>query len=428
MKAFRLSLLCCIALAVFTAPKVTAAPLGTGFTYQGQLNQSGSPVTGTAHFRFSLWDAVSGGAQVGANQIVPNVLVSGGIFSVELNAGAQFGSLPFDGDARWLQVEVCTNAACSATTVLTPRQPLTGTPYAHQAIESKFLYHPTGGVGVRIAPSSATNSPGMLANTSINDLVLGSFLDGGVAHGFISTGYTSNTRKVSIGRASSSDLATKTFQPQLTVVSNSGNVGIGLSTPSYPLSFPPSLGQKISLYNPPTGEPNYGFGIQSNLMQIHTDDAAADIGFGYGSSNTFTERVRFKGNGNVGIGTSVPTEKLHVEGGRVRINNDLAAAGQENLRIIRGSINGCATGTIQYGSGFTLEAGCAANFIRTITFNTPFTSPPTVTATATDCVGCNTAFCEIVSVSTTQVRIAQYYRSDGSYVGGPLNFIAIGPR
>ena len=222
MKALRLSLLCCMAFAAFAAHTVTAAPLGTGFTYQGQLNQSGSPVTGLSHFRFSLWDASAGGTQVGTSQVVSNVLVTGGIFTVELNAGAQFGGLPFDGDARWLQVEVCTNAGCSATTVLTPRQPLTGTPYAHQAIESKFLYRPTGGVAVRIAPASATNSPGMLANTSISDLVLGSFLDGGVSHGFISTGYTSNTRKVSIGRASSSDLPTKVFQPLLTVVSNTG--------------------------------------------------------------------------------------------------------------------------------------------------------------------------------------------------------------
>ena len=64
-----------------------------------------------------------------------------------------------------------------------------------------------------------------------------------------------------------------------------------------------------------------------------------------------------------------------------------AAGGHENLRIVRGTINGCGTGTIQYGSGFTLEPGCAPQTTRTIFFNTPFSSPPSVTATAIGCAG-----------------------------------------
>src|SRR5262249_51355595 len=67
-----------------------ATPLGTGFTYQGQLRQNGSPVTGTRNLRFSLWDAQStspgvGGDQLGASQTLDNVSVSGGLFTVTLN-------------------------------------------------------------------------------------------------------------------------------------------------------------------------------------------------------------------------------------------------------------------------------------------------------------------------------------------------------
>jgi hypothetical protein len=50
-------------LAVFLLPvhSAVAAPLGRSFTYQGQLSQSGTPVDGTVHLRFSLWDAAGTG-------------------------------------------------------------------------------------------------------------------------------------------------------------------------------------------------------------------------------------------------------------------------------------------------------------------------------------------------------------------------------
>jgi Chaperone of endosialidase len=91
-----------------------------------------------------------------------------------------------------------------------------------------------------------------------------------------------------------------------------GNVGIGENIPAFPLSFGPALGDKISLWSNSTN--SYGFGIQGALLQIHTDVAGADIAFGYGSSAAFTEAMRIKGNGNIGIGTIAPLQKLHVEG------------------------------------------------------------------------------------------------------------------
>jgi hypothetical protein len=39
---------------VLSAGKLIAEPLGTAFTYQGQLNQSGSPANGLHDFQFSL--------------------------------------------------------------------------------------------------------------------------------------------------------------------------------------------------------------------------------------------------------------------------------------------------------------------------------------------------------------------------------------
>ncbi len=44
---------------------VGAAPLGTAFTYQGRLHQSGQPAAGSYDLRFSLFDAESGGKSGG---------------------------------------------------------------------------------------------------------------------------------------------------------------------------------------------------------------------------------------------------------------------------------------------------------------------------------------------------------------------------
>lgn len=87
------------------------------------------------------------------------------------------------------------------------------------------------------------------------------------------------------------------------------NVGIGETNPTVPLNFASALGNKISLWG--NGANHYGLGIQNNLMQLYTANAVSDIAFGYGNSASFTENVRVKGNGNVGIGTPNPIVPLN---------------------------------------------------------------------------------------------------------------------
>lgn len=75
------------------------------------------------------------------------------------------------------------------------------------------------------------------------------------------------------------------------------NVGIGTNSPTGPLSFASVLGNKLVLWgNGNSG--HYGIGVQSGLLQLYSDAASANIGFGYGSSSSFNERMRILNNGN----------------------------------------------------------------------------------------------------------------------------------
>lgn len=102
----------------------TAFAQGTAFTYQGRLTSNGTNYTGNAEFQPTLWDALSGGAQVAAHS--PSSLIVGvtnGLFVLPLDFGESFS-----GANRWLQLEVRTTIG--SFTPLTPRQPITPTPYA----------------------------------------------------------------------------------------------------------------------------------------------------------------------------------------------------------------------------------------------------------------------------------------------------------
>jgi hypothetical protein len=109
------------------APGIDAAPqgpLGSGFTYQGQLRAGGEPVDGTCDLRFWLYDTLAGGLQVGPLNEITGVQVNGGLFTVQLD----FGAGAFAGDARWLQIAVRCPAGSGSYATLSPRQALTAAP------------------------------------------------------------------------------------------------------------------------------------------------------------------------------------------------------------------------------------------------------------------------------------------------------------
>ncbi len=78
-----------------------ATAVGSAFTYQGRLNDGGTPATGNYDFQFALYDDVAVGSQVGSS-INQTLAVSDGLFTTSLD----FGDGVFDGGPRYLDIAV----------------------------------------------------------------------------------------------------------------------------------------------------------------------------------------------------------------------------------------------------------------------------------------------------------------------------------
>lgn len=72
------------------------------FTFQGFLEQAGTPLNGSANLAFKLYDADTAGSQIGSTLSANAWPVAAGVFSIDLD----FTGVVFTGAPRWLQVEV----------------------------------------------------------------------------------------------------------------------------------------------------------------------------------------------------------------------------------------------------------------------------------------------------------------------------------
>lgn len=116
--------------AAFAAVTMAGGPVGTAFTYQGQLKDAGQPANGSYDLLFSLYNVRTDGTPVVEDVPIDDWAISNGLFSVQLD----FRNGTFTGQALWLEVAVRPGASEERYTVLSPRQAVTPAPYALYAL------------------------------------------------------------------------------------------------------------------------------------------------------------------------------------------------------------------------------------------------------------------------------------------------------
>ena len=150
-----------------------AAAQGAAFTYQGRLNDGVNPANGDYDLTFSLFNAGTGGGQVGGTLTNSATVVSNGLFTTTLD----FGAGVFTGPDLWLDISVRTNGG-GAFTELVARQPLTPAPYAVFANTAGSL---AGGLSIQQNTNGAPNVIAGSINNSVSAGVIGATIGGGGA-------------------------------------------------------------------------------------------------------------------------------------------------------------------------------------------------------------------------------------------------------
>lgn len=367
--------------ALFVSLALGGMALGqsTAFTYQGELRQAGVPVTGPFDLRLKLFDVATNGTQIGSTICVNNVQVVEGKFTALVDFGQSFVSSA----QRFIEVDVRADTGLDCASVagfvsLTPRQTVTATPVAAHAKSAFSL-------------AAADGSP---ANA--------------------------------------------------VVVDNDGKVGIGTTTPTHTIHVASSAPTMALQDTDSSGSP---FGQQVGYVS-YRDNLNTErgwVGYGTPGSPDFTifnarssgkvdlrsgngGQLMLTATGDVGIGTGAPTSKLEVRGDiRMGTNgSQFAARGEENLRIIRGTVN-TSNGAISDGTGFTVTIHSAGRC--SINFTTPFSDFPTSVAIVQNSAPTTPSkFVETAGFDTTRATFQVIQRSNGDYVDGMVEFIIIGPR
>ncbi len=163
-----------------------------------------------------------------------------------------------------------------------------------------------------------------------------------------------------------------------------GNIGIGIANATSPLQFSTALrNRKIALWDFFNNDHRFlGFGVNGGMLRYQVGAVSDNHVFFAGTNDTTSqELMRITGTGNVGIGTSSPLAKLHVNGNvkidsayslefGAKINNKDINAGKIGYQLFTPDaldIIGAGTNGTNRKIKFWNEAG--AEFTGSITVN-----------------------------------------------------------
>jgi hypothetical protein len=131
---------------------------------------------------------------------------------------------------------------------------------------------------------------------------------------------------------------------QLNVVSSSGAMGIGITTPSASLHISGANTANLLRIQSPvsssilfvSGSGNIGMGLTVPSAQLHISGASNRVLFEI-DSPAVNNIIYVSGSGRVGIGTSLPTASFHISGAAVDRLLHVGSPSQANILFVTGS-------------------------------------------------------------------------------------------
>jgi hypothetical protein len=268
----------------------------TAFTYQGKLTDNTSVGNGTYDLQFALYNALTGGNQLGTTQTHTGVMLNRGIFTVDLDFGSQF-----PGADRWLEISV-KKASDSSYTTLNPRQKINSVPYAARALSAAT------------ADSLSSACVDCVTDSQINS-VSGSKVTGTVANATnAATATTAATATNAANAATASSVSSSAGDSVVTAI-NASSSAINTAKVSGDVELAPSAQQTTSSTNhlinlKLVGSRTLGAPGQDALLSLSASGS-------YKDNQTYDkERFRVDNDGSIlsvadytgGINTTAPIE------------------------------------------------------------------------------------------------------------------------
>lgn len=193
------------------------------FTYQGRLTDGSFPANGIYEMQFSIYDAVSGGSQIGTTIANSSVTVTNGVFTVTLDFSP---ATPFStGADRWLGIAVRKLSDPPGFTALSPRQPITAVPYSTRSLSASTADN---------AATAVTSVTSQNASQLQSDLASGGTIN--TATNPVDWSKLKNV-PTDVKDFSASNYIQNTTSPQAANISVSGNAVIGGSVTSTPINY-----------------------------------------------------------------------------------------------------------------------------------------------------------------------------------------------
>ncbi len=209
-----------------------AAPVGSSFSYQGQLLDNNNLANGNYDIIIEAYSTKVGNGNLGVSQTFNAVTVSEGIFNIPQ---VDFGDAIYTGDEIWLNIQVRKTGNPTYIT-LSPRQRLNAVPYA---VQTEFLA-PNGANTNDFLQFDGSNWVGGALNIPMPWDVNGSDISYSAGKVGIGTGASAITSTLEIKGESGVDpfrIQNSTTGIGLDFrVAQNGGVAIGPFTPNPPLS------------------------------------------------------------------------------------------------------------------------------------------------------------------------------------------------